>query len=264
VSEAVEPASVLPVVRVLRRGKAALVTESLRLGWSYPALAVVRSTFRGRPPHERSTREWCRLLLRRYDVRFERDPASAPLLRGRRCLWVCPHRSVADFFIHKELVEGRGATLSRALVGGVFPVIWLASRLDRSVWFFRRDRAHTRDSFYRFLDYEFERCPLEGLIVYAEGHRSQLDRPLPLKAGMIRYAFRRGLPVQIVMTAHTEQVVDERGLVARTGVTVPYRFEPPLEPGDHADERAFYRALSEAFQRSFREVAGGKRPAGPA
>jgi 1-acyl-sn-glycerol-3-phosphate acyltransferase len=257
-SPATGPAPAAP--RELSRGLPALFGEGLRLGWIYPAWAVLRSALRGRPPHERSTREWCRLLIRRYAIRFERDPASAPLLAGRRCLWICPHRSVADFFVHKELVEGRGATLSRTLVAGVFPMIWLASRLDRSVWFFRRDKAHTRDAFYRWLDREFERCPLEGLIVYAEGHRSQLERPLPLKAGMIRYAFRRGLPVQVVMTGQTEQVIDERRRIGRTGVTVPYRVEPPLEPGDYPDERAFFRAVSELFQRAFHEVAGGPPP----
>ena len=245
--------------RILCRGKTALFTEGLRLGWVYPLRGLL-TAFRRVPVHEKVARAWCRLLMRRYDVRLVRDPASAPLIAGRRCLWIMPHRSVADFFVHKEIVEGRGATLSRFLVAGVFPLIWFASRLDRSTWFFRRDRAHTRDAFYRWLDREFERCPLDGLIVYAEGHRSQADRPLPLKAGMVRYAFRRKLPIQIVMTAHTEQVVDERGLVARSGVTVPYRVEPPLEPGDHADERAFYRAVSEAFQRSFRDVAGYGRP----
>jgi 1-acyl-sn-glycerol-3-phosphate acyltransferase len=250
-----EPESVPPEPRVLCRGKRALLSEGLRLGWIYPLRALL-TAFRRVPAHEKITRVWCRLLIRRYAVRLERDPASAPLLTGRPCLWICPHRSVADFFVHKELVEGRGATLSRSLVAGVFPLIWLASRLDRSVWFFRRDRAHTRDAFYRWLDREFERCPLDGLIVYAEGHRSQAERPLPLKAGMIRYAFRRGLPIQVVMTAHTERVVDEKRLVGRSGVTVPYRIEPPLEPGGFPDERAFFRAVSEAFQRSFREVTG--------
>jgi 1-acyl-sn-glycerol-3-phosphate acyltransferase len=249
-----ESESVPPEPRVLCRGKRALLSEGLRLGWIYPLRALL-TAFRRVPAHEKITRVWCRLLIRRYGVRLAQQPASAPLLVGRRCLWITPHRSVADFFVHKEVVEGRGATLSRFLVAGVFPLIWIASRFDRSTWFFRRDRAHTRDAFYRWLDREFERCPLEGLIVYPEGHRSHADRPLPLKAGMIRYAFRRGMPVQIVMTAHTESVLNEKGLVVRYGVTVPYRIEPPLEPHDFADERAFFQAVRQSFERSFREVA---------
>jgi hypothetical protein len=63
------------------------------------------------------------------------------------------------------------------------------------------------------------------------------------------------MPVQIVMTAHTESVLNEKGLVVRYGVTVPYRIEPPLEPHDFADERAFFQAVRRAFERSFREVA---------
>jgi 1-acyl-sn-glycerol-3-phosphate acyltransferase len=256
VSDRPAPERARPNPSIVRSGRLVALRESFALGYAYPVRAVAGNAFRRAPVHEKITRAWCRLLVRRYDVRLERDPASAPLLVGRRCIWICPHRSVADFFIHKEIVEGRGATLSRFLVAAVFPLIWVASLFDRSVWFFRRDRAHTREAFYRWLDRQFERCPLDGLIVYAEGHRSQGDRPLPLKAGMIRYAFRRGLPIQIVMTAHTESVLNEKGLVVRRGVAVPFRIEPPLEPHDFADERAFFQAVREAFERSFRDVAG--------
>ncbi len=240
----------------MRRGRLVAVREALVLGYVYPARALLTHGLRRPRVPERVTREWCRLLLRRYDVRLRRDERSAPVLAGRRCLWLVPHRSVADFFVHKQILEGRAATLSRFVVAGIFPLTWLLSRIDRSVWFFRRDRAHTREAFHRWLDREFERCPLDGLIVYAEGHRSQGDRPLPLKAGMIRYAFRRGMPVQIVMTAHTEKVLDEKGLMVRRGVTVPFRVEPPLEPRGYADERVFYDAVRTEFERSFREVAG--------
>ncbi len=251
------PERARPGAASARSGRLIAIREVLVLGYVYPVRALLSHGLRRPRVRERVTREWCRLLLRRYDVRLSRDERSAPVLSGGPCLWICPHRSVADFFVHKEILEGRAATLSRVLVAGIFPVFWVLAHLDRSVWFFRRDRAHTREAFYRWLDREFERCPLDGLIVYAEGHRSQGDRPQPLKAGMVRYAFRRGMPVQIVMTAHTESVLNEKQLAVRRGVTVPYRVEPPLEPRDYADERAFFDAVRAVFERSFREVAAG-------
>ena len=32
---------------------------------------------------------------------------------------------------------------------------------------------------------------------YPEGHRSLLDEPLPLKTGMLKYAYSRRMPVQV-------------------------------------------------------------------
>jgi len=236
-----------------REGLARAIVEGFLIGYAYP-LRALASIGRPVPVHEKLAREWSRRLLCRYAVRLQPVPDSAPLLRGRRCLWVAPHRGVADFFVHKEIIEGRGATLSRFLLAGIFPLLWLATRSDRSVWFFRRDRLPSREAFYRWLDGEFERCPLDGLIVYAEGHRNRSDRPLPLKAGLIRYAYRRGLPVQVLATAGTERVVDEKARIVRHGVVVTFRIEPPIEPGRYSDERSFYVAVRDRFERSFLDL----------
>lgn len=238
------------------QGLGRAVAEWFAIGYACPVRTLAAAR-RAAPFHEKLARDWSRCLLRRYDVRLQPEPDSAPLLTGRRCLWIAPHRGVADFFVHKEIVEGRGATLSRCLVAGIFPFLWLFSRTDRSVWFFRRDRIHTRESFYRWLDREFERCPLDGLIVYAEGHRNRGREPLPLKAGMIHYAHGRGLPVQVIVAAHTERIVDEQVRAVRHGVIVPYRLEAPIEPQAFPDQRAFYAAVRARFESSFRRLIGG-------
>ncbi|RMG44967.1 MAG: hypothetical protein D6718_08825 [Acidobacteria bacterium] len=231
-----------------------LVYEALRFGFVDPCAALLTAPRRV-PMHRKITYSWATRMVRRYDVRLHPIP-GAPQCRGRT-LYFCPHRSVADFFVHKVVTDGRAATLSRMLVAGLFPMVWLVTRLDRSTWFFVRGRRKTKASFFAWLDREFERSPLEGLIVYPEGHRHHGREPLPLRAGMIRYAFERGLPIQVVMTANTELVIDERRRRFRRGVTVPYRFYPPIRPEPGESAGSFRGRVSDCFRRAFAEIVAG-------
>ena len=54
---------------------------------------------------------------------------------------------------------------------------------------------------------------------YAAGHRSVHGRSLPLKRGMIKYAYTRKLPVQIVIGANKESILSEKHHTARFGQT---------------------------------------------
>jgi hypothetical protein len=47
-------------------------------------------------------------------------------------------------------------------------------------------------------------------MVYPEGHRSAKNESLPLKRGMLHYAHSRGVPVQIIMSAGKEDVLNEK------------------------------------------------------
>lgn len=51
--------------------------------------------------------------------------------------------------------------------------------------------------FNLWLDAELAEGPQNSLLVYPEGKRSQKEESLPLKRGMLRYAFTRRLPVQV-------------------------------------------------------------------
>lgn len=59
-------------------------------------------------------------------------------------------------------------------------------------------RSHPPNSqrFNAWIDAQRAASPQTGLAVYPEGHRSVRDEPLPLKRGMLYYAFSRKLPVQ--------------------------------------------------------------------
>lgn len=51
--------------------------------------------------------------------------------------------------------------------------------------------------FNNWIDGQRAASPQTGLAVYPEGHRSTLGEPLPLKRGMLYYAYSRKLPVQV-------------------------------------------------------------------
>lgn len=51
--------------------------------------------------------------------------------------------------------------------------------------------------FNAWIDGQRAASPQTGLAVYPEGHRSTMGESLPLKRGMLYYAFTRKLPVQV-------------------------------------------------------------------
>lgn len=56
----------------------------------------------------------------------------------------------------------------------------------------------TLKRFYQWIDYRFEHSYRPNLLVYPEGHRmSDSGEPGKLKRGMISYAYKRKLDVQI-------------------------------------------------------------------
>ncbi|MDQ7008344.1 MAG: hypothetical protein Q9Q40_14075 [Acidobacteriota bacterium] len=235
-----------------------LLGHAMLLGW-YDPLRAVLTWRRPVPVNEKLTRVWAQSLTRRIGARLV-PLEGAELLTDRRCLYFFPHRSFADLFLHKEITRGLGATLSRAGMGVAFPLTWLTTRTDRSTWFFRRDKRRGVRAFFEWLDREFDLCPLNGLIVYPEGTRNRSEQPLPLKGGMIHYAFSRGLPIQVIATHRTERVVNEAEWTYHYDQAVPYRIEPPIDPADYEDRRSFHARVEEVFGRAFREVTVGPLP----
>lgn len=61
------------------------------------------------------------------------------------------------------------------------------------------------------MDYKYERSPRPAILVYPEGHRMQgvnkVD-PQALKTGIFKYAYRRKMPSQILITFGNEDVFD--------------------------------------------------------
>ena len=80
-------------------------------------------------------------------------------------------------------------------------------------------RPAPTQKFNNWIDEQRAASPQPGLSVYPEGHRSTLGESLPLKRGMLHYAYSRKLPVQVVIGANKEAIISEKHCTARLNQT---------------------------------------------
>lgn len=64
----------------------------------------------------------------------------------------------------------------------------------------------------------------------AAGHRSCRAESLPLRRGMMHYAYSRQMPVQVVMTANKEAVISEKDMSAHFGQTLLVGYSEAIHP----------------------------------
>lgn len=168
------------------------------------------------------------------------------------------HRTWADFFLDVVATGGRGQMLSRAAVAAAFPAFMAAVCVIRSVILFRRGRVFDKAAFNAMIRQRMRASPVEGLIVYPEGHRSTAPGPLPLKRGMLQYAWQMKVPVQVVMSAGKEAVVAEKECATRFGRDVVVGYSLPLRPTGFSDFDAFMAAVQAAWDAEWDRVAGAR------
>lgn len=177
------------------------------------------------------------------------------LLKNEACLYLANHRSWADFFLDVVATDGRAQMLSRAAVAVAFPAFMLAVCVIRSVILFRRDNVKDFNAFNQMIESKIKASPVDGLIVYPEGHRSTSPKPLPLKKGMLQFAWSRSMPVQVVASSGKEGVISEKASSARWGRRVVVAYSVPIRPADHADFDAFFGRVVEEWISAWNRVA---------
>ncbi len=62
------------------------------------------------------------------------------------------------------------------------------------------------------------------------GHRSTKAQSLPLRRGMMHYAYSRRVPIQIVITANKEAVISEKDMSAHFGQTLVVGYSEVIDP----------------------------------
>lgn len=177
------------------------------------------------------------------------------LLKDEACLYLANHRSWADFFLDVVATDGRAQMLARAAVAVAFPAFMLAVCMIRSVILFRRDNVKDFNAFNQMIESKIKASPVDGLIVYPEGHRSTNPKPLPLKKGMLQFAWSRSMPVQVVASSGKEGVISEKAKSARWGRRVVVAYSAPIRPADHADFDAFFARVVEEWISTWNRVA---------
>lgn len=168
------------------------------------------------------------------------------------------HRTWADFFLDVVATGGRGQMLSRAAVAAAFPAFMAAVCVIRSVILFRRGRVFDKAAFNAMIRARMAASPVEGLIVYPEGHRSTRPGPLTLKRGMLQYAWQMKVPVQVVMSSGKEAVVSEKEGATRFGRDVIVGYSLPIRPASHPDFESFMATVQSTWNTQWDRVAAAR------
>ncbi|PSC70674.1 EF hand [Micractinium conductrix] len=173
------------------------------------------------------------------------------LYRAGPVMYLANHRSWADFFLDLLFLEGRPCTLSRLGVLLLFPVTMLSGVALRSVILFHRGPIADKKRFNSWLDRKLQETSYQGLLVYPEGHRSTAGQSLPLKRGMLHYAYERKMPIQIVVSCNKDAVIAEKQLTARFGQTVGVSYSDLIDTSAFASFEGFLREVQAAWDRQW-------------
>ncbi|PNW70905.1 hypothetical protein CHLRE_17g738350v5 [Chlamydomonas reinhardtii] len=210
--------------------------------WSLPIFAILYRIRFASLGKRNDMLDWARALVAYFRVTLL-QAGEHTLYKGGPCLYLCNHRSWADFFIDAYLTEGRAALMSRWLVYFVFPVFCTSCMILKGIVLFKRGTIADKEAFNAWLDQTLGSSHVPGLLVYPEGHRSTKPASLPLKRGMLHYAHSRKLPVQIVVTRGKDEVLSEKSQSVHFGRTCVTTFSKVLKSADYPNFEAFFTDL---------------------
>lgn len=179
-----------------------------------------------------------------HGVTFLRRPSSPKLEDG--CLYLCNHRSWADFFIDQTLCGG-AAYLSRKMVMLGTPMSSFWAWLSNSTWFFTRKKGLDREKFFEWIESKWQTRPEFGLIAYPEGTRNHDNQALPLKSGVLQYAYNYKRKVQVLITTNKEKVVNEKKLSIHYGVACVVEASEVIHPTEFDSFELFKKAIKKKF-----------------
>jgi 1-acyl-sn-glycerol-3-phosphate acyltransferase len=156
----------------------------------YWSSAIACLLYRIRFLHFRGGRDdifrWAELLVHFFRIRIYKVGNESVYTSDTPILYLCNHRSWADFFLDVYITEAEASPLSRWAVFPAFPIFLTSAMWLRAVTFFKRTRVFDREQFNRTLENKILRSYKTGVIVYPEGHRNLGPKSLPLKRGMLQ------------------------------------------------------------------------------
>ncbi len=189
---------------------------------------------------------WANSCLAEWDITM-RDDGGDELNRGKT-IFLMPHFSYGDWVFSIIATDGRASFLSRvmpwlSIVGGAWHNLSTGF-----MWVFKRGVKRSGKEWRQWLDHKFRTSPFtDSLAIYPEGHRNRSGDPLPLKKGILYYAYTRKVPVQTVMLRGITDSVDFSDLSLQRGSVVGYRRYGVVRPEDYGDEASFIEAAEKNF-----------------
>ena len=143
-------------------------------------------------------------------------------------IFLCNHRSFADFFVDNYVVGG-AMYISRMMVIVAIPFPSLLAYMTSMIGFFVRSKNNSF-KVYELIDKALKRQ--QNVIVYPEGTRNQGKTSKSLKWGIIRWAYKEKVPVQIVMTSNKEKILNEKTFQIGRGIQSKVEKSVVLFPED--------------------------------
>ncbi|KAL4423603.1 hypothetical protein ABPG77_004643 [Micractinium sp. CCAP 211/92] len=180
-----------------------------------------------------------------------------------KVVYLTNHRAWCDFFVDMWVTGARAQPLSRRAVGMAFPAFASSLLCIKSILLFNRAGVKDTEKFNRWLDSELAEGPQNSLLVYPEGTRSLKTQSLPLKRGMLRYAFTRKLPVQVIITAGKEEVLNERRRWVHLGRTLTTGCSEVLDSSQFDDFEEFACAVQRLWDEQWERVHAAPRSGFP-
>ncbi len=197
------------------------------------------------------------MLCRLFAVKFNfLNPEQRDILSTRNCIVLSNHRSWADFFIcHLTTNGGRSGYISRAAVGFLLPVVfcWEAFVTRNAVIFNRgkNTKKLQKKLYVKIADF-LQRGGL--LLVFPEGHRYLGKGTLPLKRGVIKWAYLNQQPCAVVLHYGADAVLNERTMKINRGCEVVCDHRGIFYPQDHPSFDDYYNRISEEFAVGYKQL----------
>lgn len=175
------------------------------------------------------------------------------LYRGK-CIYLINHRSWADMLVDQYVTEGRGMFMSRWAMFFVFPPLMASMLVIKVILMFKRGKIADKEGFNRWIDCKLQESPQPALVVYPEGHRSTSVHSLPLKRGMLHYAYSRKMAVQVIIGLNKEAILAEKQMKACFGQTVGVAYSDVIDPSNFDGFDKFMSEVQKTWDAQWHQV----------
>lgn len=186
------------------------------------------------------------------------NPAMKQTIQSEsRCVLLSNHRSMADFVVcHYTTSPDRISYIGRLSVFFALPVAFtLFYLLERNFVLFNRakkNRIHMRKKLFEKMQSLLSRDLF--VLVFPEGHRNTKQKTLPLKRGVINWAYDHGYTCALVLHVGNERMFDEKKMTMRRGVEILCLHKGLYRPSEYETRQDFFTAIEKDFQQGYLEL----------
>lgn len=101
--------------------------------------------------------------------------------------------------------------------------------------------------------------PLDGVIVYPEGHRYTGKRSLPIKTGVLEVAYNLKVPTQLVLSLNKENILCEKTLSFNFDVPIYTSISEVLHPEEYKTKEEWFDKIREVWEATLDDLEESKK-----